>query len=162
VSEAAGTPAKKPWAVSSMAKDTVNGYIADGCLSRGASVAYFTVFSLEPILIVVIAVAGFVFGDDAARGVVFTKLNGMMGPDAAGLVQSVIKSAANKRSGIIATVSSVVVLLITASGVFGELQTSLNAIWKADPNQAHSSRLMRQGRQSHVPRYRRATLLNVP
>ena len=115
-----------------MVKDTINGFMADDCLSRGASIAYFTVFSLAPILVVAIAIAGFVFGEDAARGVIFTKLQGMVGSNAAGLVQSMIQSAANKRSGIIATAFSIVALLITASGVFGELQSSLNAIWKTD------------------------------
>jgi membrane protein len=132
-----------------MAKDTINGFLADDCLSRGAAIAYFTIFSLAPILVVVIAIAGFVFGQDAARGVIFTKLQGMMGADAAGLVQSMIQSAANKRSGIIATAFSVVMLLITASGVFGELQGSLNAIWKADGAQ-HSTvtRLLKARAQS--------------
>jgi membrane protein len=132
-----------------MAKDTLNGFMEDNCLSRGAAIAYFTIFSLAPILVVVIAIAGFVFGDDAARGVIFTKLRGMVGQDAAGLVQSMIQSAANKRSGIIATVFSIVMLLITASGVFGELQSSLNIIWKADPS-AHSTvtRLIKARAQS--------------
>ena len=62
---------KKPWAIWAMTKDTVSGYIEDNCLSRGASIAYFTVFSLAPILLVMIAIAGFVFGEDAARGVLF-------------------------------------------------------------------------------------------
>jgi membrane protein len=148
--EPAVTTEKKSWAVWAMTKDTVNGYIEDGCLSRGAAIAYYTVFSLAPILLVMIAIAGFVFGEDAARGVIFDKLKGMMGPDAANLVQSMIQSASNKKSGIIATVSSVVILMITASGVFGELQTSLNAIWKADPNQAHSTvtRLVKARAQS--------------
>ena len=57
---------KKPWAVWAMTKDTISGYIEDNCLSRGASIAYFTVFSLAPILLVMIAIAGFVFGEDAA------------------------------------------------------------------------------------------------
>jgi membrane protein len=132
-----------------MAKDTVNGFMEDNCLSRGAAIAYFTIFSLAPILVVVIAIAGFVFGEDAARGVIFTKLQVMMGSDAAGLVQSMIQSAANKRSGIIATVFSIVMLLVTASGVFGELQSSLNAIWKADGAQ-HSTvkRLIKARAQS--------------
>jgi membrane protein len=132
-----------------MSKDTLSGFMADDCLSRGAAIAYFTIFSLAPILVVVIAIAGFVFGEDAARGVIFTKLRGMMGADAAGLVQSMIQSAANKRSGIIATAFSVVMLLITASGVFGELQSSLNLIWKADPS-AHSTvtRLIKARAQS--------------
>jgi len=98
----------------------------------------------------VIAIAGFVFGDDAARGVVFAKLQGMVGKDAAGLVQSMIQSAANRKSGIIATVISLVMLLVTASGVFGELQSSLNSIWKTDASEAHStvSRLIRARAQS--------------
>jgi membrane protein len=132
-----------------MTKDTLNGFMADDCLSRGAAIAYFTIFSLAPILVVIIAIAGFVFGEDAARGVIFTKLQGMMGSDAAGLVQSMIQSAANKRSGIIATVFSVVMLLITASGVFGELQSSLNLIWKADPsNHSTVTRLIKARAQS--------------
>ncbi|WP_158801984.1 MULTISPECIES: YihY/virulence factor BrkB family protein [unclassified Acidisoma] len=141
---------KKPWAVWAMTKDTISGYIEDNCLSRGASIAYFTVFSLAPILLVMIAIAGFVFGEDAARGVLFGKLKGMLGPDAAGLIQSMIQSASNKKSGVIATVSSVVILLISASGVFGELQSSLNAIWKADPSAEHSTvtRLVKARAQS--------------
>jgi membrane protein len=132
-----------------MTKDTLNGFMEDDCLSRGAAIAYFTIFSLAPILLVIIAIAGFVFGEDAARGVIFTKLQGMMGADAAGLVQSMIQSAANKRSGIIATLFSVVMLLVTASGVFGELQSSLNVIWKTDPS-THSTvtRLIKTRAQS--------------
>lgn len=133
-----------------MAQETVSGFMDDNCLSRGAAIAYFTIFSLAPILLVVIAIAGFVFGDDAARGVVFEKLQGMMGKDAAGLVQSMIQSAANRKSGIIATVISIVMLLVTATGVFGELQSSLNSIWKTDAKEAHStvSRLIRARAQS--------------
>ena len=132
-----------------MTKDTFSGFMEDNCLSRGAAIAYFTIFSLAPILVVIIAIAGFVFGDDAARGEIFAKLRGMMGGDAAGLVQSMIQSAANKRSGIIATVFSVIMLLVTASGVFGELQSSLNLIWKADPS-PHSTvtRLIKARAQS--------------
>ena len=133
-----------------MTTDTINGYVDDDCLSRGAAIAYYTVFSLAPILLVMIAIAGFVFGEDAARGVIFSKLKGMMGADAAGLIQSMIQSAANRKSGIIATITSIVILLVTASGVFAELQTSLNAIWKAEPDQAHSTatRLVRARAQS--------------
>ena len=129
-----------------MAKDTFNGFMEDNCLSRGAAIAYFTIFSLAPILVVVIAIAGFVFGDDAARGVIFTKLRGMVGSDAAGLVQSMIQSAANKRTGIIATVFSVVMLLVTASGVFGELQSSLNTIWKTDSTELGTVKRMIKAR----------------
>lgn len=139
----------KDLAAVQMVVDTFNGFIADDCLSRGAAIAYFTIFSLAPILLVIIAIAGFVFGDDAARGVVFTKLQGLVGKDAAGLVQSMIQSAANRKSGIIATLISVVMLLITATGVFGEMQSALNLIWKTDGS-AHStvSRLLKARAQS--------------
>jgi membrane protein len=139
----------KRFAAWEMTKDTLNGFVEDNCLSRGAAIAYFTIFSLAPILVVIIAIAGFVFGEDAAGGVIFVKLRGMMGPDAASLVQSMIQSASNRRSGIIATVFSVVMLLVTASGVFGELQSSLNTIWKADPS-THSTvtRLIKARAQS--------------
>lgn len=125
-------------AVWQMARDTILGFLSDDCLSRGAAIAYFTIFSLAPILVVMIAIAGFVFGEDAARGVVFSKLHGMVGADAAGLVQSMLQSASNRRNGIIATVFSIAMLLVTASGVFGELQSSLNAIWKTDSS-AHGT-----------------------
>lgn len=133
-----------------MVQETVSGFMEDNCLSRGAAIAYFTIFSLAPILLVVIAIAGFVFGDDAARGVVYAKLQGMVGKDAAGLVQSMIQSAANRKSGIIATVISIVMLLVTATGVFGELQSSLNSIWKTEAKEVHStvSRLIRARAQS--------------
>lgn len=132
-----------------LARGTIDGFMEDNCLSRGAAIAYFTIFSLAPILVVAIAIAGFVFGEDAARGVVFTKLRGLLGNDAAGLVQSMIQSAANRKSGIIATAFSIVMLLITASGVFGELQSSLNTIWKTDSS-AHGtvSRLIKARAQS--------------
>lgn len=132
-----------------MTKDTLNGFIADECLSRGASIAYFTIFSLAPILIVIIAIAGFVFGPEAARGEIFTKLRGTVGPDAAGMVQSMLQSAANRRSGTIATIVSIIMLILTATGVFSEMQSSLNLIWKADPS-AHSTvtRLLKARAQS--------------
>lgn len=113
-------------------KETVTEYVNDGAMSRGAAIAYYTVFSIAPLLVICIAIAGLVFGEEAARGAIVEQLRGLMGKEGAEAVQSMIESASNVESGIWATVIGVVTLLITSTGVFGELQTSLNVIWKAE------------------------------
>jgi membrane protein len=124
-------------------KTTVSEFIADGALTRGAAIAYYTITSMAPVLLIVIAIAGFVFGADAARGAIVGQLSGMMGSQSADMIQSMIQSAANRGSGTIATIIGVATLLITASGVFGEMQGALNAIWKAEPKEGTVSRLVR-------------------
>jgi membrane protein len=114
-----------------MLKETFDDYIDDNALSRGAAIAYYTVLSIGPLLVICIAIAGLVFGQDAAQGAIVGQLKGLMGDQAAELIQTAIKSAANRKSGILATVLGLVTLLITASGVFSELQATLNYIWKA-------------------------------
>ena len=116
-----------------MLKETVNGYIEDEALSRGAAIAYFTVFSIAPMLVICIAIAGLVFGQEAAQGAIVDQLQGLMGKQGAEAIQAMVASASNKSSGIWATVIGVVTLLVTATGVFGEMQSALNAIWKAQP-----------------------------
>ena len=117
----------------SMTKDTVYEFIDDSALSRGAAIAYYTLFSLAPILVIVIAIAGFAFGQDAASGALSDQLRGLMGQQGADLVQSMVKGASNKHAGTVATVIGIVTLVITSTGVFSELQADLNAIWKAQP-----------------------------
>ena len=116
-----------------MLKETVNGYIEDNALSRGAAIAYFTVFSIAPMLVICIAIAGLAFGQKAAQGAIVDQLQGFMGKQGAEAVQAMVASASNKSSGVWATVIGVVTLLLTATGVFGEMQSALNAIWKAQP-----------------------------
>ena len=112
-------------------KETVADYMEDNALSRGAAIAYFTIFSIAPILVICIAIAGLVFGQEAAQGAMVGQLRGMMGDQGAEAIQTMVASAGNKSSGIWATVIGIVTLLITATGVFGEMQTALNEIWKA-------------------------------
>jgi membrane protein len=109
------------------------GWVNDGCLTMGAAIAYYAVFSLAPMLILAIAIAGVVFGREAAQGAIITQLGGLMGRDGAAAVQAMIESASNTGSGTIAAAIGIVTLLLAASGAFGEIQTSLNAIWKAKP-----------------------------
>ena len=124
-------------------KDTVLGFIDDEALSRGAAIAFYTVTSLAPVLLVVIAIAGLVFGQEAAQGALMHQLTGLMGAQAAEVLQSALANASGKSSGIVASVIGIVTLLATASGVFGEMQAALNRIWKAEPKSGTLSRLVR-------------------
>jgi membrane protein len=124
-------------------KFTASGYIEDNCLSRGAAIAYYTVFSLAPVLIIVIAVAGFVFGEDAARGALLEQISGLMGRQAGEAVQTMIASAAAEDRSGWAGIVGLITLIVTASGIFGEIQTALNEIWRTKPHTGTLSRLVR-------------------
>ena len=126
-----------------MLKETVLSFIEDEALSRGAAIAFYTVTSLAPVLLIVIAIAGFAFGWEAAQNALVAQLTSLMGQQTAELVQSAIASASKSSSGIWATIIGIATLILTASGVFGEMQTALNAIWKAKPTGATVSRLIR-------------------
>jgi membrane protein len=124
-------------------KDTVLSYVNDDALSRGAAIAFYTVTSIAPVLLIVIAVAGLAYGRDAAQNAIIGQLSGLMGPQTAEVLQSAVASAAGKSSGIVATLVGIVTLAVTASGVFGEMQSALNVIWKAKPHGTTVSRLIR-------------------
>ncbi len=124
-------------------KDTVMAFIDDEALSRGAAIAFYTVTSIAPILLIVIAIAGLAFGHDAAQNAITTQLSGLMGQQTAEVLQTAVASASGKSSGIWATIIGIVMLIVTASGVFGEMQSALNAIWKAKPKGTTVSRLIR-------------------
>ena len=126
-----------------MLKETVLSFIEDEALSRGAAIAFYTATSIAPILLIIVAIAGLAFGRDAAQGAVTDQLTGLMGKQTAEVLQTAMASAADKSSGIWATVIGIVTLIATASGVFGEMQSSLNAIWKAKPQGTTLSRLVR-------------------
>ena len=114
-----------------MLKETVLAFIEDEALSRGAAIALYTVTSIAPVLLIVIVIAGLAFGQDAAQNAITGQLGGLMGQQTAEVLQTAVASAASKSSGIVATIIGIITLVITASGVFGEMQTALNAIWKA-------------------------------
>ena len=113
--------------------DSVQAFIADDALSRGASISFYAATSIGPVLFIVVAIAGLAFGEDAARGAIASQLSDLMGRESADLVQTAVQSASGKSSGILASVVGAITLLITASGVFGEMQSALNMIWKAQP-----------------------------
>jgi membrane protein len=124
-------------------KGTVASFMADEALSRGAGMAFYAVTALAPVLLIMVAIAGLVFGEDAARNALTGEFRSMMGEQSAEMLQGLIRNASQKSSGVIATGVGVATLLVTASGVFGEMQSALNAIWNAKPKATTISRLIR-------------------
>jgi membrane protein len=123
--------------------DTTMSFIEDDALSRGAAIAFYAVTSLAPVLLIVIAIAGLVFGHDAAQDAISGQFSTLMGKQAADVLQAVIANASTTSSSIIATLAGIVMLIVTASGVFGEMQAALNTIWKTRSRESTLSRLIR-------------------
>jgi membrane protein len=117
----------------SLVKEAFQGWMEDGSLELGAALSYYTAFSLAPLLVIAIAIASLAFGRQAVEGQLFAQIRGLVGPQSAATIQSMIASAGHRGSGTFATVASVVVILFGASGVFGQLQTSLDRIWHVAP-----------------------------
>jgi membrane protein len=113
---------------------TFSGWSEDKAPRLGAALAYYTVFSLTPLLMIAIAVAGFIFGAEAARGQIVGQIQALVGEEGGKAIQTMIENAAReKNTGIAATLIGVATLLFGASGVFGELQDSLNTVWGVKP-----------------------------
>ena len=113
-----------------LAKQTGSDWLEDDASRLAASLAFYTLLSLAPLLIIAVAVAGFVLGPEAARGQIADELSVVVGHEAARGIQAVIASAQSPASGTIGTIIGVATLFVGASGVFGELQYALNAIWE--------------------------------
>lgn len=124
-----------------MIRAALAAWLDDYAPSMGAALSYYTVFSLAPLLVIVISVAGLIFGADAARGAIFAQIDGLMGAEAAKGIQDLLSSVSKPATGILGTVLGLVVLLLGATSVFGELQDALDRIWRA-PARATSSGLM--------------------
>ena len=112
-----------------LVKDAVIAWSDDYAPSMGAAISYYTLFSLAPLLVLVIAVAGLAFGADAVRGQISAQLASLMGADTAEAIEGMVESASLSGGGVVATVASVVVLLVGATSVFSELQSALDRIW---------------------------------
>lgn len=121
-----------------LARQSIAAWIDDYAPSMGAAISYYTVFSIAPLLIIVIAVAGLVWGRDAVQGEIVAQLTGLIGQDGATGVQALIESANKPAAGVIATLISVGVLLVGATTVFAELQSALDRIWDVPPSQKAS------------------------
>ena len=124
-------------------KLTFSSFIEDEALTRGAAIAFYTVTTIAPLLLIVIAIAGLIFGRDAAQNAIVGQLGGLMGTQTADFIQSLLSNVSSKSSGILSSLIGLFTLLVTATGVFGEMQTTLNIIWKTETKVATMSRLMR-------------------
>jgi membrane protein len=111
-------------------KDAVSGYIAHEALTRGAAIAFYAVTSLAPVLLVVVAVAGLVFGQDVVRSNLVEQVSGLVGREGGELVKTMLTRASDKESSIWASLLGALTIVVTVSGVFGEMQTALNRAWE--------------------------------
>ncbi|MHB8914903.1 MAG: YihY/virulence factor BrkB family protein [Thiobacillus sp.] len=114
-----------------MIKAAATSWSDDYAPSMGAALSYYTLFSIAPLLLIVISVAGLVFGEEAARGEIFSQLNGFMGSEAAAAIQGLLESVNKPTKGTLATVVGIVLVIIGATTVFAELQDALDRIWRA-------------------------------
>jgi membrane protein len=112
-------------------KKTASSWVEDRAPSMGAALSYYTVFSIAPLLLIVIAVAGLVFGTEAAQGAIVGQLEGLLGERGATVVQELLRSVSEPKQGVISTVVGFLLLLVGATTVFAELQDNLNRIWEA-------------------------------
>ncbi len=124
-------------------KEAGLSFIEDEALSRGAAIAFFTVTSMAPLLLIVIAIAVLVFGRDAAQAAISAQLSGLMGQQTAEVLETAVANASDPSASTLAAVIGVATLLVTASGAFGEIQSALNKIWKSKPSGTTVSRLLR-------------------
>jgi membrane protein len=114
-------------------KQAVNGWLEDRAASMGAALAYYTAFSMAPLLIIAIMVAGLFFGRDAAQEALIGQLQELLGDAGGSALEDILKSSGDFGSGIAALVVGVATLLLGATTAFVELQDDLDRIWKAEP-----------------------------
>jgi membrane protein len=115
-----------------LARDTAASWVDHKDSRQGAALAYYSVFSLGPVMVIAVAIAGLVFGKDAARGEVEAQLRGLLGDAAAKAVDAMLVGASAPQQGLIATAAGTVILLFTAVGVVIQLKDAFNTVWEVD------------------------------
>jgi membrane protein len=123
-----------------LSKESVAGWMADDAPSKGAALAYYSIFSMAPLLFLVISIAGFFFGADAVRGVVFGQLSDLMGQNGAEAVEEMLAHVSQPETGMLATAIGLAVLIFGATTVFAQLQSALDAIWEVPPEVAKTEK----------------------
>jgi len=119
--------------VGELLKETFQEWNQDKASRLAAALAYYTIFSIAPLLMIAIAVAGAVFGEEAARGEIVTQIQGLVGEAGATVVQTALANVNQTKTGIVGTCIGIVTLLLGATGIFGEMQDALNTIWEVAP-----------------------------
>ncbi len=116
-----------------LVSETITQWINDRASRKGAALAFYTVFSLAPILILSIAIAGLFFGKQAARGEIFLQVSGLLGHDAALAIQAMVESASRPGAGVLATIIGFTTLFVGATTALVELKDGLDQIWEVPP-----------------------------
>jgi len=119
-------------AVRQILKSAVSGYFAHDALSRGAAISFYAVTSLAPVLFVIIGIAGLAFSQETVRNSIVSELSGLMGSQGTEFARSLIERTSDPKSGAAATLTGVIMVLVTASGVFSEMHTALNTVWQVE------------------------------
>jgi membrane protein len=119
--------------VIAVVKETAKDWLEDDATRLAASLAFYTVLSMAPLLVLAVSVAGLVYGEEAAKGEIADQISGVVGPQAGKAIQTILRHAHSPNEGTLSSIIGIAVLLFGASGVFGELQASLNEIWKVAP-----------------------------
>ena len=122
----------------SFTKDLFTNFGKDDAFTLGAALAYYTVFSFAPLLVVAIAIASTFMGEEAVTGRLYGELDGLLGPDAAATLQEIVSNAYQTGDSLWATVLSIATLVFTATTVFATLKTSLNRIWEIEARPANN------------------------
>jgi membrane protein len=122
---------KKRATLWSLVRESAAAWSDDYASSMGAALGYYTLFSLSPLLLLVIAVAGVAFGTEAARGAVVAQLGGLIGEDGSAAIQELLKSTGHPATSALASLVSIATLIVGATSIFGELQSDLDRIWRA-------------------------------
>jgi membrane protein len=123
-------------AIGALIRDTVNAWIDDYAPSMGAALAFYTIFSITPLLLIVISLAGLFFGEQAARGEIIEQLSDLLGTESAQTVQTLLESLNRPEAGAVGTLVGVGALVVGATTVFVELQDAMNRIWRAPERRA--------------------------
>jgi membrane protein len=129
-----------------LARQTLRAWSEDKAPRIGAALSYYTIFSMAPLLVLVIAVVGLIYGPDAVRGRIVEQMSGLVGKEGAQLVQTMIAKASEPRAGIIASVIGIGTLLLGATAVLMELHDALNTVWKVVPRPRRGWRGMMRDR----------------
>src|SRR5215472_10007217 len=119
--------------VTTLAKETVTRWTEDKASALAAALAYYALFSLAPLVLIAVAVAGLVFGERAAQGQLYSQVSGVIGDSGARALETIVANMHVQGGGVIATIIGLATLLFGATGVFVQLQDSMNTIWKARP-----------------------------
>jgi membrane protein len=125
----------RPSDIGRLIRDAAAKYLDDNCPRLGAAIAFYMAFSLSPLALAAVAVAGFAFGEEAARGELSEKLRDTLGREGAAVVERLVAESSTSSRGIGATIVAIGVLVLGASGVFAELQGALNTIWQLPDRQ---------------------------